>query len=450
MLVSMFYLSDGVARLRTLANNCKSQTDINILKGKISVVLADMVFACEEMAFTTDSYHYSRLKDSLLETNRAISSATEKDQLKVFTEAIVEMFKDINYDSPSTYDFKRECRDRAMRFVPTHEISLNKIGEAIPKLNRPIQFLDTRCNDGQNLKNITKGFDNKTTYGIEADQNVALRARQNLDRIAMGQFAGSRITNDAFDVLIAEPLINWNATFNGNQSPITFKSERVFLLNTIKYLRPNGIGVIIMPYYKLYRDICMFIAKNYSNVQVRKLGPDFYATGSIVITGTKREDTKEMDEATYQLLRKCHNQAFIKDILTNPLDVYTLPNESLSIDIFRGSVLDPNELLSIIQNSGCMDEFWKNQRVEKLSESSKQPLLPFNIGQIGLVLTSGCLDGIIDEGDGKYHLIKGKVSKQSNVERNYNSDTEIETQETISNRVEINVVLPNGEYKVLA
>lgn len=450
MLVSMFYLKDGVTRLTALANNCKSQADINSLRGKISVVIADMVFACEEMAFTTDSYNYSRMKDSLLELNRIVTNATDKDQLRVAAESAAEMFKDINYDSPSTYDFKRDCRDRAMRYVHTNQQCLEKIGEAIPKMRRPVQFLDTRCYDGMNLKNITNSFENKTTYGVEADQTVALRARAQLDRVAMGQFAGSRITNEAFDVLVAEPLINWIATFNGNQSPITFKSERVFLLNTIKYLRPNGIGIMILPYYKLYRDICMFIAKNYSNVQVRRLGADFHTSGSIVIMGTKREDSKDMDEKTYQLLRRCHDQSFIKDMNIEPLESYTLPIDTLPIDTFRGSVLDPNELLHIVQNSGCMDEFWKNQRVEKLSESSKQPLLPFNIGQIGLVLTSGCLDGIIDEGDGNYHLIKGKVSKQSNIERNYNSDTEIETQETISNRVEINVVLPNGDYKVLA
>ena len=97
-----------------------------------------------------------------------------------------------------------------------------------------------------------------------------------------------------------------------------------------------------------------------------------------------------------------------------------------------------------------MDNFWKNQSIEKLSEAAKQPLLPFNIGQLGLVLTSGCLDGIIDEGDGHCHLIKGKVSKKSDIERNYNDNSEVEVQETISNRVEINVVLPNGEFKTLA
>lgn len=450
MLLSMYYIKDGISRLKVLITNCKTQMDINVLKTKSSAVLSDMVFACEEIAFTTDSYNYIRIKETLLSTNRLLSQSEDKEQIAQALTTVIEQFDGIDFDALSTYNFKRNCGTRAMRFVPTSEACLNRIAAAIPRLYRDIQFLDSRCNSGDNLRNLTRGFERKITYGIEADQNVASKAKEKINRVAAGQFAGSRITNDAFDVLVTEPIIGWQATFNGCQNPLTFKTERVFLLNTIKYLRPNGIGVMILPYYRLYKDICLFIAKHYSNVQIRKLGSDFYDYGAVVIIGTKREDTKEVDEATYQLLRKCHNQEKIKDILTNPLEAYTLPRDLLPIDIFRGSVLDPNELLSIVQNSGCMEEFWKKQKVEKLSETSKQPLLPFNIGQIGLVLTSGCLDGIIDEGNGNYHLIKGKVSKQSNIERNYNSDTEIETQETISNRVEINVVLPNGDYKVLA
>lgn len=68
---------------------------------------------------------------------------------------------------------------------------------------------------------------------------------------------------------------------------------------------------------------------------------------------------------------------------------------------------------------------------------------------IGLVLTSGCLDGIIEEDDGHRHLIRGRVSKQKTTESEYSAhQSEITT--ITSNKVEINVLLPNGEYKILA
>ena len=111
--------------------------------------------------------------------------------------------------------------------------------------------------------------------------------------------------------------------------------------------------------------------------------------------------------------------------------------------------MDLEEVEQIIEKSSLMNKMWENQRVEKLDETIKNPLLPFNIGQLGLVLTSGCLDGIVDEGDGHSHLIKGRVSKQI-VETETDTEKGIEITETTVNKVEINVLLPNGEFKVLA
>ena len=78
-----------------------------------------------------------------------------------------------------------------------------------------------------------------------------------------------------------------------------------------------------------------------------------------------------------------------------------------------------------------------------------RPLLPFNMGQIGLVLTSGCLDGVVEEYEGQYHAIKGMVTKvrDFNNSREDNDETSIET---ISNKVQINLLTPDGKFIELA
>ncbi len=78
-----------------------------------------------------------------------------------------------------------------------------------------------------------------------------------------------------------------------------------------------------------------------------------------------------------------------------------------------------------------------------------RPLLPFNMGQIGLVLTSGCLDGVVEEYEGQYHAIKGMVTKvrDFNNSRENNDETSIET---ISNKVQINLLTPDGKFIELA
>ena len=96
-----------------------------------------------------------------------------------------------------------------------------------------------------------------------------------------------------------------------------------------------------------------------------------------------------------------------------------------------------------------MTSFWKEQSAEKLFESSNRPPLPFNIGQLGLVLTSGCLDGVVDEGNGYKHIVKGRVARTTNQERTQQEST-VTVEETVGNKVEINVLLPDGTHKVLA
>ncbi|MGL5507558.1 MAG: hypothetical protein ACRDB0_06625, partial [Paraclostridium sp.] len=80
-----------------------------------------------------------------------------------------------------------------------------------------------------------------------------------------------------------------------------------------------------------------------------------------------------------------------------------------------------------------------------------KPLLPFNMGQICLVLTSGCLDGIIEEFDGQYHAIKGMVTKVKKTTTNTNdNNTEQMAKDVYTNIVQINIFTPDGEFIELA
>ena len=106
-----------------------------------------------------------------------------------------------------------------------------------------------------------------------------------------------------------------------------------------------------------------------------------------------------------------------------------------------------------------MNSFFESLKNKTDGMKDLKPLLPFNIGQIGLILTSGCLDGIIDESDGCFHLVKGRVAKKIDtytstegeimkISRNKQEQT-IETTSITSNRVEIKLVFPDGEIKTL-
>jgi hypothetical protein len=400
-----------------------------------------------------NNYEYRTMKDNLMNATRRVRDNVENDEQfkEIINDLLTEYFpEDRMYATEGFGNFRPAVNQGATRYACIEPHNLERLAlalEASPA--RTVHILDPRCRDGANLGEIAARIPGAETWGIEMESGTAERAKQRVNHIAMGSLMGSRISNEVFDVMFCELPVSWMLT---TTTTLFAKQEKTFLQNILKYVRPDGVIMLVLPYFRMYKDMCVLISKVLDNVQIRKLsGRDFYDKGLIAIMGT-RSGRKEPDEETYRMLRRIHNADEIDDIFSKDFDKIILPKNTLAIDTFRGSILDMDEMAKIVETSGCTKAFWDSQDVEKLSENIKQPLLPFNIGQIGLVLTSGCLDGIVDEGDGNYHVIKGRVSKKSTVERDLSgsNDNQIEVNETITNRVEINVMMPNGEYKVLA
>ena len=73
--------------------------------------------------------------------------------------------------------------------------------------------------------------------------------------------------------------------------------------------------------------------------------------------------------------------------------------------------------------------------------------MPLSIGQIGLIGGSGMINGLIE--CDTPHIIKGRIVKVKNVEREEQFDqrgnhTGAEVHEVISNKMIFNVLTPNG------
>ena len=102
-------------------------------------------------------------------------------------------------------------------------------------------------------------------------------------------------------------------------------------------------------------------------------------------------------------------------------------------------VLEKNQeqVNSIIQDQVKIVDSYSNQ-------DTRRPLIPFSPGQLGRVLVSGDIDGIIDEGDGCYHVIKGSVYR--NPTTTTEEDGTISTEKTTYNvATSVTVMLANGK-----
>ena len=74
-----------------------------------------------------------------------------------------------------------------------------------------------------------------------------------------------------------------------------------------------------------------------------------------------------------------------------------------------------------------------------MDSREKRPLLPLNVGQIGLIAGSGMINGLAE--CDTPHIIKGRIVKQ--VQRSVDDDTATLT-ETRTNKMIFNILTPDG------
>ena len=324
-----------------------------------------------------------------------------------------------------------------------------KILDAIKKRNYT-NVLEISCKQGFLAQRIMNILDSTTNvYGIDIYKEVERDQRGYYKRCIYGSLKGALISRDSFDIVFCLPKITIRQELQDNAY---VKNEREVLFRSLEHLRPEGTLIYAIPYFRFYREICDHLAKYYTNFQIFTTEEDIRNSLVIVACKKLKEPLAVPNRDIYNKLRRLPRHHDKEDILYSPtLSQIILPDTAIEIKRFRGSELNEEELADLYKTSHSTRTFWKDQAVEKLGETKARPLLPFNVGQLGLILTSGCLDGVIDEQNGFYHAVKGRVVKHTDITENSERDSrQVQLISTTGNRVEINVFLPDGTYKCLA
>jgi hypothetical protein len=330
------------------------------------------------------------------------------------------------------------------RYMGEEELTTKECSQILTHINktRAFNIMNTRAGKGitfSKLKN--QEHDKIITYGLE-HRDIYNDLKERCDKTIKGRLVGSRISNEVFDVMYLNPEVSWVGELT-NVGNLAEKREKSCLRYHTKLLRPNGIVIYKIPFSRLTNDIAYNIAKMFNDVQVIKREDN--RIQEILIFGIK-DQSPQPKEDIYEYLKNLEYNQIDDDLELT----YELPQGGIKTpDIFRGSELDKDDMSNLILNSGLIDNFWNEIDASKQQEEAR-PLMPFNMGQIGLVLTSGCLDGLVEEYEGQYHAIKGMVVKvRSNNVSSERSNEEIDI-ETVSNKVQINIVTPDGEFVELA
>ena len=454
-LYSAHVINTAFKTLTTYAGSITDKTDIQKIKNRFKTDLNLTLIMLKELLSITTANGYlpvthRDMMTMMQEIERMITRINnlqdgQQTQVAEITR-LLETYSTYNFSDIEVYNAERwidiEVDNLHNDFLEDSMVNdMDKIANSI-NINRPFNIFSPRCQTGLLLEKF-KSYGDCTAYGLESNSYCHRRAKDRLDRVIKGEMQGSKISNDCFDIMHLTPPVSWKKEI-GATGNLLEKKEKAWLRNVIKYLRKDGILIFTLPVTRLTADMAFVFSKLLADVQVIKASTTTSLEFVHVIG--KKNITKDSRKDVYAYLSNLNK---INDLPTELDSNYELAQGGIvAPELFRGSVLDESELEQLINTSGLMTSFWQQQEIEQ-KDSNVRPLLPFNMGQIGLVLTSGCLDGIVEEYEGQYHAIKGMVTKirdfNNNIEEN--DETSIET---ISNKVQINLLTPDGQFIELA
>lgn len=370
--------------------------------------------------------------------------------------------------------------------LPSYNIKtdVRYIIDEYTKLNRDINMLEITP------ENISNSLGRKRIYTKHVNLYVAFKPEiKNLDSPVIEHIASFAkrfllggiekaisITNDAFDI----------AAVYLDQEDISHKIKTLdtnykILERTTRYVKPGGYLLLPVRIGFTHKNLISLMATYYDDIHfiqtIKKSERSSFSkkTEVCIIAKKKSKGTYRFNKDVYKTLcltlslgkddtiitkkeasdagESCFTFGLTDTCTTQKKDdqnfIMHMPGVLTPIANFQGSIIDPNELINLYNSSNLTHEV-NNLKYKNRNTTLASPPLPFNTGQIGIVLTSGCLDGIVEEDDTNCHIVKGQVIKYIDEISDYDSTEDTTTITKItSNRSEINAFLPDGTYKRL-
>lgn len=263
-----------------------------------------------------------------------------------------------------------------MGYYPTDLAHVKMMKNALKFPENKVNIFDPCCGCGLALEALALGTDS-VTYGTEIDEARGKEAETRLDRVGFGSFFHSRISSEAFHVLFLNPPY-LNVIGEGG---VKARSEKRFLVESIHHLMPGGVIMYIVPYYRLTYDICRVLCDNFGDISVyRFLDGEFSKFKQIVVFGIKKKKEDGSDEAE-KLSQFAMLPERIPMIDTLGTEIYSVPEVEKNVEVFKGANFNLGELQRQLAKSKSINMFFEKSKIDAIE---KRPLLPLNIGQVGV------------------------------------------------------------------
>ncbi|MFE4029329.1 DUF6094 domain-containing protein [Priestia sp. YIM B13551] len=276
---------------------------------------------------------------------------------------------------------------------------------------RIVNVYDPCCGEGEALKLMSQAIQNESeaevvTYGVELEKGRAEVATNTLDHVLCEGYElvrtqnkfGAMWLNPPYDILFKERTeLRFLRT-------LTSKSKNV--------LQQNGLLMFCIPQYVL-KNCAMILSSRFRDVKVYRFTDANYPVyKQVVVFGRFLKPNAKEKKETNAMLKELA-QVDPKEIptLEEINEVFTIPANEESIEIFRAGTLNIEELVKDLEFSPVLDEFNKQVSSKKSRAIMKRPILPLKSTHAGVAVASGAIGGNLGN-----HIVTGVTKPKTSTQ----------------------------------
>ncbi len=340
------------------------------------------------------------------------------------------------FNSATTLMHPIEARNHAKNgFFPTDIGSIDIILSKLIPNNDQVNILDPCCGEGEALSQFKTIYPNAKTYGIELNNQRYEVAKKILDKAYYSDVYDVNLGRNQFDLLFLNPPYG-NDMSDKFSDDKTERLEHKFLNLTFPTLKANGILVYIVPKRSIDEPRMKWLLARFDNITIHNAGVDTY--NQVIIIGTKLQRQRGV---TLTMISSFQTQKDEIDILdSQPSIYYNVPNSNTK----------PKIIVKHLTNLGVADiashycgqwAYFNSLFTNTNNNEFKKPLHHLSDWHLALLITSGAVQGIIDNGKRKL-LVKGitkkiKQNKHSEIidQKNDSLTTIIESKDRFSAQI---------------
>lgn len=246
-------------------------------------------------------------------------------------------------------------------------------------------------------------------YGIELDAFRAEEAGKIIDHVIQGNCFDVHCPVDSFSLLYLNPPYDHEISEDRNA-----RMERLFLEYTYRWLMPGGVLVLVIPGNRL-SECADVLAVHFREKAVFRLSePEAVRYGQVVVFGVRRtrrerEQLKDWDvhRAKSRLLGFARNYADLPVLPDEADRQFAVPPGGRPQIVYRGLPLDALE--DLLPASAAYRQAGRILFVPEVRATGR-PLTPLHGGHVGLLTTSGLLNGVFGEGP-ELHVARWEAVK---------------------------------------